>query len=128
MNTKQFARILDSRLEKISNVLSAKAGEYSSDIDRLHNFKVAAQLEVEPITPERALVGMWRKHLVSVLDMVDGLDRGKLPSEAMIDEKIGDTINYGILLEALFRERHQYKADAYDHLVKVTAQPQHDKE
>ena len=44
---------------------------------------------------------MAQKHLVSVMDLV----HGKLKSEpVMVDEKIGDMINYLILLEAVLKE------------------------
>ena len=52
-------------------------------------------------TVAEALWGMNSKHIVSVIDMVEG----KLPiNERNINEKIGDSINYLILLEAIFRE------------------------
>ncbi len=56
-------------------------------------------------TPERALWGMWVKHLVSVMDIIYDLDKGKLPTRDILDEKIKDTINYAILLKALIIER-----------------------
>ena len=100
MDTEKFNKILDSRLDKTVLTLGTKGEEYSSDKDRLHNFKLAA--EIQGNTPEQALYGMLAKHLVSVHDIVIG---GAYYTEQIIDEKIGDVINYHILLEALLLER-----------------------
>jgi hypothetical protein len=103
MNHKWFDEILEDRISKIRKVLSKKAGEYSSGDDRLHNFKRAAALNCE--TPEKALAGMLTKHIVSIYDMIDDLDSMSCPDYAVWDEKLGDAINYCILLEALISER-----------------------
>jgi len=83
-----------------------KNAEYSRNDDKLHNFKRAGALL--GCTPHEALVGMWSKHLVSVLDMVsDYAAFGKIPDSKMLDEKFTDAINYLHLLEALFREENK---------------------
>jgi hypothetical protein len=70
----------------------------------MHNFNRAAAML--GCCPERALVGMLSKHLVSVLDLVDAIEqRGELPTVKLLEEKCGDSINYLILLEALVKER-----------------------
>jgi hypothetical protein len=107
MKTEQFNEIVAERIESIQNVLANKAKEYSSDYDRLANFKVAAALASRPETPEQALWGMMRKHLVSVIDIIDQTAIGNAPSDHMRNEKIGDSINYLILLEALLIERQE---------------------
>ena len=55
-------------------------------------------------SPEKALVGMLAKHLVSILDIVDAIPK-QIPTPALVEEKIGDAVNYLILLEALLKER-----------------------
>ena len=99
-----FNDILAQRLRKIQNVLGKKAEEYARGGDRFHNFRVAARIKNE--TPERALLGIWMKHIVSVLDLIDWIESSpeKITLE-LIDEKIGDNINYLILLEGLLMER-----------------------
>ena len=57
------------------------------------------------MSPEKALLGMKTKHTVSILDIVDDLDTGNLPSGELLCEKIGDELNYLILLKALILER-----------------------
>lgn len=98
MTPDTFDHIMKKRLQAIVKVLGNKAGEYASKGDRLHNFKVAARIDNE--TPAKALWGMAKKHLVSIMDMVDG----KPADIPMINEKIGDMINYLILLEAVLKE------------------------
>ena len=106
MTPEHFDWAVERRIRKIRAVLSNKGKEYASETDRMHNFKVAARFDGS--TPERALWGMLLKHLVSVKDQVDALDR--LPVDHMPDlprwqEKLGDAINYLVLLEGLIWER-----------------------
>ena len=78
--------------------LCAKAKEYASDGDRLHNFKVAAALaQTSPVT---ALGGMMLKHTVSIYDML----REENTDLELWEEKIKDHINYLFLLWALLNE------------------------
>ena len=98
MNNTDFNALVGRRVECIRATLTSKGKEYGSK-DRLYNLKRAA--EILRTTPQRALAGMWVKHLVSVLDLVEE----KLPpTDHYVDEKIGDAINYLILLEALLKE------------------------
>ena len=105
MLSEEFDKIVEERVEKIKSILISKAKEYASDTDRLHNFKVAARVDNE--SPEKALWGMAKKHLVCIMDMVsdtNGIHKMNITRE-YIDEKIGDMANYMILLEALLKER-----------------------
>lgn len=98
MITEKFNEILDEQIKRSTNVLCKKAEEYATE-DRLHNFKVAA--EVQGISPVKALAGMMAKHTVSVYDMCMS---GKGYPIALWDEKITDHINYLLLLAALIRD------------------------
>lgn len=100
----KFDLRLDARLEKIKNVLSSKSAEYSKANDKHYNFKRAA--EIIRKTPETALWGMYLKHLVSIQDIVEKIEEtGNPPKLEILEEKIGDAINYMILLETLIQER-----------------------
>jgi hypothetical protein len=103
MTTEEFEKILDEIQRRERGVLVTKSGDYAREGDRLSSFKKAAALET--CTPERALYGMMAKHLVSVADLVNDLDRGKNVPMAVWEEKIGDSRNYLALLECLLRER-----------------------
>lgn len=101
MNTKKFNEIIHEQIERCENTLCRKADEYATE-DRLHNFKVAAGLQ--DCLPTTALAGMMAKHTVSVYDMIQGLENGRSYPVEMWDEKIGDSINYLLLLAAAVRE------------------------
>lgn len=99
MNSADFVDALDEQVKICEEMLGAKAAEYATDDDRLHNFKVAAALKGE--TPKQALAGMMAKHTVSIYDMIrDDVDA---PMVVWI-EKISDHLNYLFLLKALVVE------------------------
>ena len=102
MKTERFVSILNERLNKCVDVLGVKANEYATE-DRLHNFKVAAELQ--NCTPITALAGMMAKHTVSVYDLIQKQEQGYVVTREMWEEKIGDHINYLILLSALVEEK-----------------------
>jgi hypothetical protein len=103
MNSEQFAEVFEQVMQSSRDVLLKKAGEYATDDDRLHNFNVAAVLG--DIEPAQALGGMMVKHTTSIYDMLKAGDPSQF-SLAMWDEKIGDHINYLILLKAAVVEAH----------------------
>lgn len=106
MRHDEFDKMVHGRLQACIKVLSSKDKEYSSDSDRLHNFKRAAAML--DCSPEKALEGMWVKHLVSVQDLINLPDN---TTPELIHEKIGDTINYALLLEGLLTERIKNDVD-----------------
>jgi len=108
MNHLKFNAIVDEVLTSIFEVLQQKSVEYSSEGDRLHNFKAAGLLD--EVSPEKSLLGMMAKQEVSVRDIVKGIDKGKKFTKAQLDEKLGDWINYLILLKGLLIERLQDEA------------------
>jgi hypothetical protein len=99
MNSEDFEDIFEQQVTRCREVLTAKAKEYAQDYDRLHNFKVAGQFIQG--TPEQALWGFLVKHLVSLSDMIPTSSSNEGYSTDLWDEKIGDSINYLILLRAL---------------------------
>lgn len=103
MNTEQFNKIVDERCEKIKSILSTKATEYAVGTDRLHNFNRGSRMS--GISREKVLYGFMLKHEVALLDTLDKMDNDILPSETGINERIGDIINYYILLEASIKEK-----------------------
>lgn len=107
MNSKYFNKLVEDRIEKIRNTLATKGAEYSTDDNKLHNFDKAGIKR--NTTREIALQGMLTKHEVSIDDIILRTKGGKFPSIEVINEKLGDIINYYILLEACLVDRINQK-------------------
>lgn len=103
-----FESIVDDRIVKIRETLKTKAKEYASTKSRFHTFEVGGR--IMDVTPEQALQGMMLKHIVSVFDLINWTetDDERITNE-LIDEKIGDMINYLILLEGMLKQRTSAK-------------------
>lgn len=99
MQTEEFNDIIGERISKSLAVLVKKAGEYAQNDDRLHNFRAAQGLTGKSM--RQTLGGMMLKHTVSIYDMINS-DQDY--PNAVWDEKLGDHINYLLLLEAVVAE------------------------
>ena len=104
MTSQEFDKIVDERIEYIRNSLQRKAKEYNLEEDRLSVFKRAASIQHQ--TPSQALLGMLTKHIVSIYDYVE-TDADF--TDEIASEKIGDALNYLILLYALNKEYQAFK-------------------
>ncbi|MFA5153126.1 MAG: hypothetical protein WC554_11235 [Clostridia bacterium] len=112
MKLDDFKKVVDRRVKKCTSLMyGTKDEEYSRNNDKLHNFKRAAELKRE--APERALLGMWVKHLVSILDMIDDLPTEGIDLD-LLEEKMNDNHNYLFLLEAIILE----KFDCFEEIIK----------
>jgi NADH:ubiquinone oxidoreductase subunit len=100
MNNTNFTILVSNSNEREFNLLNAKAKEYSTNDDRLINFKETA--EMMKTTPEWACWNLATKHLQSVRKMLCEADLTK----EYIDEKTGDIRNYMLLLKAILFEKH----------------------
>jgi len=98
-----FEKCVENRLEETRRLILVKGKEYVRGNDRFHNFNRAAKMNNQ--TPTRSLHGMLTKHLVSMLDILDDIDSGKIPTKETVDEKFGDIVVYVILQEALIKEK-----------------------
>ena len=98
---RQFEIVLQERIKKIQETLVEKAKQYQRNDDRYHNFRKAAASTGKP--PEQCLWGFCLKHIVALDDYINDLPDKRMPQEQW-DEKIGDIINYLILLEAMTKE------------------------
>lgn len=105
MTTQEFNKATAYMLQTCLDTLSQKNKEYSGDDeDRLIAFKCAAGLS--DTTATDALFGMLSKHLVSISQMCRS---GKKYSLGLWEEKIGDAINYLLLLYGLAEEASHEK-------------------
>ena len=108
----EFDRIFEETVEKSRSVLASKSKEYSTE-DKLHNFKVSAA--TRGVSNRDALAGMMVKHTTSIYDLLRAEECADLE---LWDEKIGDHINYLILLRAMvIEELGRKKADAMFDLI-----------
>ena len=105
MDWETYKKIIEDRLSACKELLVRKANGYSRDGDPFHNFKVAG--EILNTTPEKTLLGMWIKHVISIIDIVN--DIPELPTDEILAEKISDTINYMLILEAMVLDRKSIK-------------------
>ena len=105
MNRKDFNTLVDLRIQAIKETLAKKGNEYSKDKEVFKNFIDAGRkLDTNKY---KALQGMLIKHIVSVDNIIDNIDQ-EIPTVDIISEKIGDIINYYILLEAMLTEEFFY--------------------
>lgn len=136
MNAEEFDKFLNETLERTRNVLQSKGDEYvpGDTVSRFHNFEKTALFKDE--SPEEALWGFVSKQLVSLSDMVKTVTPGEgalygAPAVYPLpvwDEKLGDVINYMILLRGIVHHRASLvctcpdpaEVPLEDHLVVVT--------
>jgi len=109
MDYKEFNKIFRARQAFERDQMITKSSEYASDADRLANFHNAAEFQALGRTPEAALWNMLVKHLVATRDAIDLLALGVVKPQSFWQEKLGDTRNYMVLLEALIAERQEEK-------------------
>lgn len=99
MQSDEFNDIIDETLEAARETLTRKSEGYSTEEDRLHNFRTGAALNGIPM--EQVCWGMATKHIISIRDMVMS---GETYDADIWDEKLGDAINYLALLKAITAE------------------------
>jgi len=102
MKPQVFNLLVKEIFKNATEVLSTKAAVYATKEDRLDNFKQAALLSRK--TPIGSLKGMVDKHLVALSDFVYAHEHGFEIPAGEWEEKIGDIINYMVLLKALLKE------------------------
>lgn len=103
MSHDDFAKMLDRRVQLTREVLVLKSREYSTADDKLHNFRRAAELDPTRSAAQHCLA-FAHKHYVSLHDLVDEFANGDRRKAAILSEKVGDLVNYLILLEAILTE------------------------
>lgn len=100
MTADEFNVLVEQFFDRIRNTLLSKGQEYADDNNRFRNFMhVAASRRT---TQADALMGLVQKQIVSLEDMAQGL----LPvTRYLVDEKIGDVVNYMLLLYGIWSEQ-----------------------
>ena len=114
MTREDFSRRVEKRVDLIRQTLLTKHKEYAKDDNVFRNFDEAAGGLSLHGTSSEVLWSYMTKHLVSVKDIVAD---NKPVDTAVVSEKIGDVINYLILLEAMLNqqgEKHCKLKEAYE--------------
>ena len=114
MTREDFSRRVEKRIDLVRQTLLTKHKEYAKDDNVFRNFDEAAGgLSLHGSSAE-VLWSYMTKHLVSIKDIVAD---NKLVDATVVSEKIGDVINYLILLEAMLNqqgEKHCKLKEAYE--------------
>lgn len=98
--------VVAKRLQLITDTLARKGNEYSADGTAFHNFEHGCTIAFAK-NREVYAWDLMCKHLQSIKDMIDTVsisNAHNLPTEVTIEEKIGDAINYLILIEGMLKE------------------------
>jgi hypothetical protein len=103
MKPEEFKKAIDAYVSIIENNLLNKGKEYATDADMLHNFNKGSN--ITGTSREKVLFGFALKHLISVMDMLDEVEKGELPGQFKMDEKLGDLGTYMALLYACIQDR-----------------------
>ena len=103
MKLNKFKELLETRFTKTRKVYSKKMNEYANDLDVFLSFKKGVGFSFQN-TPEGVAWEYACKHFESIKTIISKIP-DEIPSDELIDEKIGDAINYLIILEGLIKER-----------------------
>ena len=105
MTRKQFVQdVVQRRVQLIQDVLQSKNEEYAGQEDVFKAFTEALPLSFHD-TKQAVAWEFMVKHLQSIKMIIEARSKsGKIPDEKALEEKIGDAINYLILIEGMFKE------------------------
>ena len=108
MTRKQFVEdVVQRRVQLIQDVLQNKNEEYAGKEDVFKAFTEALPLSFHD-TKQAVAWEFMVKHLQSIKVIIEERAKtGKLPNEKLLEEKIGDAINYLILIEGMFKEEFE---------------------
>ena len=103
MTYDKFMELLEQRFTKTRETYATKMTEYANVNDVFESFKKGVGFSFHD-TPEGVAWEYACKHFESIKSIISKLP-DEIPSDELVDEKIGDAINYLIILEGLIKER-----------------------
>jgi len=105
MTRKQFVEdVVQRRIQLIKDVLETKNSEYADKDDVFKAFTESLPLSFHD-TKQAVAWEFMVKHLQSIKMIIEARAKtGKIPDQKVLEEKIGDAINYLILIEGMFKE------------------------
>lgn len=99
----KFEKVVNETLQQIKSILLEKGKEYRRNNNPFHNFEEGAKRT--GLSREKVLDGMLLKHEISISDITNDIDFGKLPTESTVNEKFNDNIIYLIIKKASILDR-----------------------
>tara|TARA_R100001463_G_scaffold87059_2_gene141795 strand:- start:593 stop:913 length:321 start_codon:yes stop_codon:yes gene_type:complete len=103
MTYNKFMELLEQRFNKTRETYAIKMNEYATDLDVFQSFKNGVGFSFHD-TPEGVAWEYACKHFESIKNIINKCP-GEVPTDELLEEKIGDAINYLIILEGLIKER-----------------------
>ena len=103
MTYDKFMELLEQRFNKTRKTYSTKMIEYANVNDVFESFKKGVGFSFHD-TPEGVAWEYACKHFESIKTIISKCP-GEVPTDELLEEKIGDAINYLIILEGLIKER-----------------------
>ncbi len=103
MTYDKFMELLEERFNKTRETYSTKMIEYSNVNDVFESFKKGVGFSFHD-TPEGVAWEYACKHFESIKTIISKCPE-QVPTDELLEEKIGDAINYLIILEGLIKER-----------------------
>ena len=103
MTYDKFMELLEERFNKTRETYSTKMLEYANVNDVFESFKKGVGFSFHD-TPEGVAWEYACKHFESIKNIISKCP-GEVPTDELLEEKIGDAINYLIILEGLIKER-----------------------
>ena len=113
---RQFVMLINMQLDKFKNLLQhiyrrtdetfdIKRDEYTNDVDVFKSLKNGIGFSFQS-EPEQVAWNYLAKHLESIQSILSEVPDEE-PSVELINEKLGDAINYLIIIEGLLRENKE---------------------
>ena len=103
MTIKEFKILLDQTFEKSKKTYNLKMNEYATDIDVFQSFREGVGFSFQD-TPEGVAWNYACKHFESIKNIISKV-QDEVPTDEILDEKIGDAINYLIIIKGLIKQR-----------------------
>tara|TARA_R100001463_G_scaffold61900_1_gene114765 strand:+ start:1343 stop:1660 length:318 start_codon:yes stop_codon:yes gene_type:complete len=103
MKIKEFKKLLENTFEKSRKTYDHKMNEYATDLDVFQSFKLGVGFSFQD-TPEGVAWNYACKHFESIKNIISKVS-DEVPTDELLDEKIGDAINYLIIIKGLIKER-----------------------
>ncbi len=102
MTNERFKELVAEVFKRQQEIMDVKGPDYTvGNKDRLHNFKVVADLV--GITPAQVWAVYWLKHVLAILARVSNHTESE-----PIEGRLADCSNYNILLEGLLADEDSH--------------------